>query len=116
MGRIVRYLSNKAFTCTSAFAIQDRVSQDVPIYRYRYYGDYPNTRLDSSAGAYHASELTLIFGTSEAYSDVKDTDVEAKVGKLMRQAWSEFAKNPEDGLTSELGWPRYDPKGSHHST
>lgn len=63
------------------------------------------------AGAYHGAELAVLFGVTETFTGAKDTDAEAKTGMVMRRAWSTFAKNPRDGLTSELGWPRYDPSG-----
>lgn len=32
------------------------------------------------------------------------------MGAFMRNAWAEFARDPEDGLAN-LGWPKYDPDG-----
>lgn len=85
---MARAVINKVFTCPSSYTAQERIAYDVPTYRYRYFGDYPNTRIDPKAGAYHASELPLIFAKSENWSDMKDTDAEAKMGKLMRKAVS----------------------------
>lgn len=113
LGRVQRYLMNMVFTCPSGFMAEERIAHSVPAYRYRYFGVYPNTHLDPDVGAYHAAEIAVLFGTSESYSGIKDSDAEAETGKLMRKAWSAFAKDPENGLTSELGWPRYDPQGNH---
>jgi cholinesterase len=76
--------------------------------RYRYHGDFPNQEISPKAGAYHSSEIPLLFGTSADTG--KDTPSEAQLAKNMRHAWAEFAKDPVSGLL-KLGWPLYDQNG-----
>jgi hypothetical protein len=55
----------------------------------------------------HGSEMPIVFGSSEYYRHVSDTNKEAKVVKSMMTARAAFAKDPEGGL-SRMGWPEFD--------
>jgi cholinesterase len=73
---------------------------------------YPNSQIVASHGAVHGSEIGLVWGTMENTANaigVKSTSDQAALSKVMRHAWAEFAKDPQNGLT-KLGWPKYDPK------
>jgi cholinesterase len=72
--------------------------------RYRYHGEFPNQEISPKAGAYHSSEIPLLFGTSADTG--RDTPSEVLLAKNMRHAWAEFAKDPVNGLV-KLGWPVY---------
>jgi cholinesterase len=85
------------------------LSKLTPMTRYRYHGVFPNQILTAKSGAYHSSEIPLIFGTSTDTG--ADTPDEAKLAKAMQHAWATFAKDPDNGL-SRLGWPVYQQKGS----
>jgi carboxylesterase type B len=98
----------KLFTCGAALAANYRQQNKVPVWRYRYFGDYPNVRFFSDIGAYHTSEIYTLFGTASSVSKVADTPSQAATGKYMRKAWTTFAKNPYSGLTRDLNWPAYD--------
>jgi carboxylesterase type B len=76
--------------------------------RYRYQGVFPNQEITPKTGAYHSSEIPLLFATSDDTG--KDTVQEAKLAKNMQHAWAEFAKDPENGLV-KLGWPVYEQNG-----
>lgn len=84
----------------------------VPAWRYLYSGEFPNQSLGpccpNSEGAWHGSEIALIFGTTEIKKPASDTPAETKLALEMRKAWTEFAKDPVHGL-HRLGWPSYDP-------
>jgi cholinesterase len=92
----------------------------VPAWRYLYSGEFPNQSLGpccpNSEGAWHGSEIALIFGTTEIKKEGSDqpaetkldTPAETKLAAEMRKAWTEFAKDPVHGL-HKLGWPSYDP-------
>jgi cholinesterase len=84
----------------------------VPAWRYLYSGEFPNQSLGpccpNSEGAWHGSEIALIFGTTEIKKEGTDTPAETKLAAEMRKAWTAFAKDPVDGL-NKLGWPSYDP-------
>jgi carboxylesterase type B len=70
------------------------------------------------AGAFHGSEIGLVFGSIEYqqtfYSAMikekisyPDTAEQKSLTKTMMTAWASFAKDPENGL-EKLGWPVYD--------
>lgn len=99
------------FTCGARQAAGLRVGQGVTAYRYRFYGgNYTNLYVDHVGADYHTSELPVVFGTASWLTGIQDTPAQASMGAFMRNAWAEFAKDPEDGLAN-LGWPKYDPDG-----
>ncbi|KAF2402559.1 alpha/beta-hydrolase [Trichodelitschia bisporula] len=102
---------NLCFTCVAMKSAKARIDYKIPIWRYRYFADYPNNRIMPGAGAYHGSELPLVFGTPKLHNNngsSKDTADEAALTKVMMTAWANFAKDPEHGLT-KLGYKAYDP-------
>lgn len=56
-------------------------------------------------GAYHSSELPMLFGT---YADIGGarTFFQEQTSHAMQDLWLELAKNPENGLAN-AGWPKY---------
>ncbi|KAK7723174.1 hypothetical protein SLS63_008947 [Diaporthe eres] len=97
------------FTCGARQAAGLRVDQGVTAYRYRFYGgNYTNLYVNYVGSDYHTSELPVVFGTASWLTGIQDTPVQASMGAFMRNAWAEFARDPEDGLAN-LGWPKYDP-------
>jgi carboxylesterase type B len=94
-------------TCGSRDAARSRINAGVKAWRYRYFADWPNQRLGSGAGAYHGTDVPMIFGTSQFYTNVSDTPEEIALSKNIRHAWAEFARDPQNGLL-KLGWPVYD--------
>lgn len=69
-------------SCGSASAASVRIKNSVPAWRYRYHGDWNNTSLGPGTGAYHSSDIPVVFGTTELRTgNVKDTPEEAKVTK-----------------------------------
>ncbi|PGG96559.1 hypothetical protein AJ79_09539 [Helicocarpus griseus UAMH5409] len=98
------------FTCAGARAASHRAEYDVPVWRYRYYGEWPNTILYPGSGAYHGTDVGQVFGTAEdASGGVENTEDEQKVSRYMMHAWALFARDPRHGL-HWLGWPRYSEK------
>ncbi|KAL2015048.1 hypothetical protein VTK56DRAFT_6428 [Thermocarpiscus australiensis] len=84
-----------------------------PTWRYRWHGVFPNTVLSTHppSGAYHSSEVAVLFGTVDQ-SVVRSTRDEDAIGRYMRGAWAAFAKDPVRGLLRYGGgWPRYVPDG-----
>ncbi|KAF2402642.1 alpha/beta-hydrolase [Trichodelitschia bisporula] len=101
-------LGNLRFTCPAGDAAKARRDAGVSAWRYRYAGEWPNQNIGPKAGAWHGSELGMVFGTTERTSNKPDTEEERKLSAKMREAWTTFAKDPVNGLT-KLGWPLYDP-------
>ncbi|KAL1955878.1 hypothetical protein VTO42DRAFT_8036 [Malbranchea cinnamomea] len=94
------------FTCGSRSASNYRADNGVPVWRYRYYGEFPNTRLFDGSGAYHSSEIFTLFGTAEPVTGFENTPEQEAFGDNIRHAWSTFARDPVNGL-AELGWPKW---------
>ncbi|TKA80671.1 hypothetical protein B0A49_01620 [Cryomyces minteri] len=97
------------FTCPTGVEAANRVKYGVPTWRYRYFGDWPNLRLYPGSGAYHGSELEMVFGTAVDVSGAPNTGAENATSRYMMKAWAAFARSPADGL-EDFGWPRYDPQ------
>lgn len=94
------------FTCPAGVRANASLAANVPTWRYRYFGVFPNTYISTEAGAWHAAELPLLFNTNVPTPAA--TPEEVSIGNYMRGAWAAFAKNPQTGLT-DYGWPLYDP-------
>ena len=80
----------------------------VPAWVYRYMADWDNIRLYNGSGAWHTSELYMVFGTSEDATGIPPTEDEKTISRLFQKAWVAFANYPEQGLTNQLGWPKFD--------
>lgn len=101
------------FTCPVAHRANISIANNLPIWRYHWFGSFPNTQLltDVDSGAWHGSELGVLFGTNQAA--VPNTPEENAVGALLRGIWAAFAKDPYSGLDGYMGGvPRYDPGGN----
>lgn len=97
-----------AYTCPAGFRANASIKANNPTWRYRYHGVFPNTDISSQGGAYHAAELTLLFGTT--FKTPSSTPKEIKFESYFQGAWAAFAKDPVNGLaTYKGGWPLYDP-------
>lgn len=94
----------REFTCPTGIRANVSVAEKIPTYRYRYMGEFPNTRISTEAGAYHSAELAILFNT--APSTPPATAEEISIGNYMRGAWAAFAKDPSKGLAN-YGWPAY---------
>jgi cholinesterase len=92
------------FTCPAGIRANASVAANIPVWRYRYFGIFPDTTISSEAGAWHAAEIPLLFNTNIAYPPA--TEAEVEIGNYMRGAWAAFAKDPQKGLTT-YGWPAY---------
>lgn len=95
------------YTCIAGTRANLSIAAGNPTWRYRFHSVFPNTDISSEGGAYHGSELTLIFGTE--FATPASTAEEIKVADYVQGAWVAFAKDPVNGLSSyEGGWPLYD--------
>lgn len=95
------------FTCPNSYSAFHRRAQGVPTWLYRYFGDWGNLRLYPTSGAYHGSDLEMVFGASQDVSGLPESERETLTSKHMMRAWAAFAEDPVHGL-EKLGWPMYD--------
>lgn len=80
-------LMDSFMSCGSATATSVRIKNNVPVWRYRYHGDWNNTSLGT--GLYYSSDVPAVFGTTELRTgNVKDTPEEAKAIKGVAPLWS----------------------------
>jgi acetylcholinesterase len=98
--------SEEVFLCSAARTSHLRQSRSLTTYRYRYDGNFSNISPPAYPGAYHASELPLIFGTASEFHGAS-TDYEDQVSRTMQDIWLEFGKDSEHGLR-KAGWGTYE--------
>ncbi|KAI9753569.1 MAG: hypothetical protein M4579_005086 [Chaenotheca gracillima] len=97
------------FTCPNALQSLARFAYNVPVYRFRYFGDWDNIRLYPNSSAYHGSDIELIFGASQDVSGIPESAAQTQLQSKMMHAWASFADDPSNGITTNSGWPRYNP-------
>lgn len=94
------------FLCPSVLTTHDRFKGgDATTYRYLYAGNFSNIAPRWWQGAYHSSDLPLVFGT-HGIARSNSTDFEIAVSKEMQDYFLAFAEDPENGLP-ERGWKGY---------
>jgi cholinesterase len=97
--------------CGPGPAAAARRAQGVNAWRYVYAGEYPNQDI-GFPGSYHGSEIGLVFGSTEFNSRRPDVPEEVELSRRVRRVWTEFAKDPVNGLV-KLNLPLYDPAGKY---
>lgn len=104
----------ETFTCPVAYEAMGRTRLNITSYRARYMADWDNLRLfyqsdaPYDSGAYHGADINMVIGNSEGVSGIAPSAQELELVGTMQKAWAAFAGNPNDGLTTEMGWPKYD--------
>lgn len=98
------------FNCPTMEEADNRNAHHVPVWRYRYYGDFDNTRLTPTSGAYHGSDLHMLFGNSDRVTGDPESAKQTQLKKTMQKAWASFAADPWHGLET-VGWPAYNTTG-----
>ena len=91
-------------TCPDARGAAARAKYNVPVWRTHYFGEWRNLNPLSWLGAYHSSDIPMIFGTSDLRGP--DIDLEKATSNYYQSAWAAFARDPEHGLDA-FGWPTY---------
>ncbi|KAL8804070.1 MAG: hypothetical protein Q9182_002783 [Xanthomendoza sp. 2 TL-2023] len=101
--------SLEGFTCSSAYAAAARADAGVPVWRYRYFGDWKNLELYPGSGAYHGADLHMVFGGIEDIvgQGLPNSQAEVRMMVYMMRAWASFVKDPRRGLERVMGWPKY---------
>ncbi|KAK4230327.1 Alpha/Beta hydrolase protein [Podospora fimiseda] len=92
------------FFCPSVEAAQFRIENDIPVFRFLYAGNFSNVSPEPYLGAYHGSELPLIFGTAGEYRGAS-TPEEITTGDALQDSLEAFMSDRVEGL-EKLGWPQ----------
>jgi carboxylesterase type B len=88
--------TNSIIACPVARNVQTRNLANLTTYRYQYAGNFSNISPVSWFGAYHSSELPLLFGTHYEYR-ANSTGFEFQVSWALQALWLSFAENPGRG-------------------
>ncbi|KAJ5793224.1 uncharacterized protein N7503_009202 [Penicillium pulvis] len=91
-----------AFLCPAMLTTGYRETLGLPTFRYQYRGNFSNISPYFWFGAFHGSELPLLFGT---YGDYRGppTAFENEVSYTMQDFWLAFARDGAKGVEA-LGW------------
>ncbi|KAK8868421.1 Alpha/Beta hydrolase protein [Apiospora arundinis] len=80
------------YTCpASRVAHSAAFGLGLPVWRYFFNATFANTALGDGFGAYHSSEIPIVFGT---YPAANATAAQARLSRTMQTAWADFAKDP----------------------
>jgi acetylcholinesterase len=104
-----RLVTLDTFQCPADLTARSRHTSGAKTFRYFYSGNFSNIAPRLWEGAYHSSELPLIFGTS-GIARGASTAFEISLGEKMQDLYLAFATDPVNGLPSQ-GWPAYKPAG-----
>jgi cholinesterase len=75
---------NLCFTCVAMYTANERYNYNVSTWRYRYFGDWDNVRMGPGAGAFHGSELSMVFGNKKRFEpEVPSTPDQLQVEKML---------------------------------
>ncbi|ORY61766.1 acetylcholinesterase [Pseudomassariella vexata] len=91
------------FFCSAWQSALTRLSVGLPVYRYEYAGNFSNISPDPWLGAYHESELPLLFGTHPNFRG-NSTQLEYETSFAMQDAWLALVAQES---VEEQDWPRY---------
>jgi carboxylesterase type B len=95
-----------AWICPAKEIAEARSKFGVPVYRYQYSGVFPNVSPLPWLGAYHSSDLPLMFGTHGVITKYgKSTDFQVAVSHTLQDSMVAFAADPWYGM-EKLGWER----------
>jgi para-nitrobenzyl esterase len=110
---MARSFTDQRFACPSD-ALRRVLARHVPTYGYEFVDPHPpiivpRFLLPYDMGAYHASELTYVFGRSWAFADAgRFTSEQAALARRMRDAWAGFGHDAR----FEAAWPRVGASGA----
>ncbi|KAF7876484.1 hypothetical protein EAF04_001574 [Stromatinia cepivora] len=95
---VAKIYTDMIFQCPSGIVANSSSAAGYPTCRYYYNATFANIQPFPGLGAYHSSEIPLVFGNLPANS----TPAEISLSALMQKSWADFAKNPQVGT----GWKK----------
>ncbi|KAK3399993.1 Alpha/Beta hydrolase protein [Sordaria brevicollis] len=101
------------FFCPAFKAATNRLLASVPVFRYEYFGNFTDVSPLPFLGAYHASELPMLFGTYDIFPETSsvrpppDEKLEVATSEAIQDDWVAVAAAGAAGLESR-GWLQYE--------
>ncbi|KXX80349.1 Lipase 1 [Madurella mycetomatis] len=92
------------FVCLASNTTQARERNGLVTYRYEYAGNFSSLTPLPWMGAYHASDVPMVFGTYEGMEGI--TAFQREVAERMQDYVLAFMEDPKDGLRN-MGWLPY---------
>ncbi|PFH62375.1 hypothetical protein XA68_13969 [Ophiocordyceps unilateralis] len=92
--QLASVIGDFAFTCPAKVIGEESAAAHIPSWRYMFDAAFPNHEAFPGSGAWHSSEIGLIFGT---YNRTGRTPYQEKLSIAMQRAWADFAKDPSGG-------------------
>ncbi|TVY88200.1 Acetylcholinesterase [Lachnellula willkommii] len=84
---------------------RNRMGAGVPVFRSQHAGTFPNLNYYKWLGAYHASDLPIVFGTYGLLDGIANTTrFEVEVSQSMQDHVLAFVKDPFNGPQKTMGW------------
>lgn len=106
---IADFVTLGSFLCPTVQTTYDRFASNTTTFRYLYGGNFTNIAPQWWEGAYHQSDMPLVFGTHNIARS-NSTPLEFAVSEAMQDFWLAFAEDPVKGLP-DAGWEAYEPNG-----
>ncbi|KAL4875676.1 putative carboxylesterase hlo [Aspergillus karnatakaensis] len=92
--RINRIATEFLMQCPAQVWANDTRGIGMPTWRFLYNASFPNTEFFEGAGAYHASELGVVFGN---FRRENATAFQRELSKVVQTAFGDFAREPSRG-------------------
>jgi para-nitrobenzyl esterase len=100
---LVDAFSDLVFTCTSRMAARATARAGTPAYLYQFTRVPPG---GDSLGAYHAAEITYVFGTRRPW--LPQEPVDGRIAAAMQRYWLAFAASGKPSVEGLPEWPAHD--------
>ncbi|KAI0066371.1 alpha/beta-hydrolase [Artomyces pyxidatus] len=102
---IAAVVRDVGFRCPTKLWADTYVQSGLPnVFRYTYGAVFPDTQVFPGAGAWHSSEVRILFGT---YNTSSATPAEATLSASLQAAFANFVKDPT--VSPAQNWSQYDP-------
>lgn len=107
-------MTESIIACPVSAEVKNRNSANLTTYRYQYAGNFSNISPLPWFGAYHSSELPLLFGSHYEYGG-PSPQFEWDVSYAMQALWLSFVENPTRGpVRLALGGVSANPNNSSY--
>ena len=98
----------EGFTCPASGVAAAHAEVVRPTYRYLFAAVTAELALTASSGAYHGSEIPLVFGSTAEVVEGEISGGTKRLERFVMRTWAAFVKDPVRGL-ERLRWRRYRP-------